>query len=59
MPKLPAKPGDRAENHKRALAEAKERAAKERTYFADPKNVAEFAASRTRNDMDAKFCWKS
>ena len=59
MDRLPAKPGDRAENHKRALAEAKERAAKERAYFADPKNVAEFAASRARNDMDAKFCWKS
>jgi hypothetical protein len=58
MARLPALPGDRAENHKRALANAKERAAKERAYFADAKNVEAFYATRKRNDMDAKFCWK-
>jgi len=57
MAKLPAKPGDRAENHKRALAEAKDRAAKERAYFNDVKNVTEFSAARKRNDLDNKFCW--
>jgi hypothetical protein len=52
-------PGDRADNHKRALGAAKERAAKERAYFEDAKNRAEFAATRQRNDTDSKYCWKS
>ena len=42
MARAPALPGDRAENHKRALANAKERAAKERAYFDDAKNVEAF-----------------
>ena len=58
MARAPALPGDRAENHKRAIANAKERAAKERSYFDDAKNVETFTASRKRNDADAKFCWK-
>lgn len=58
MDRAPALPGDRADNHKRALAAAKERAAKERTYFEDAKNRAEFAATRQRNDTDSKYCWK-
>ena len=58
MAQAPALPGDRAENHKRALADAKERAAKERAYFADAKNVETFYATRKRNEMDVKFCWK-
>jgi len=58
MAQAPALPGDRAENHKRALANAKERAAKERVYFADAKNVEAFYATRKRNEMDVKFCWK-
>lgn len=59
MDRAPALSGDRAENHKRAIAEAKERAAKERAYFEDAKNVAEFTAARQRNDTDSKYCWKS
>jgi hypothetical protein len=35
--RLPALPGNRSENLKRALANARERAAKERVYFADSK----------------------
>jgi hypothetical protein len=58
MDRAPALPGDRAENHKRAIAAAKERAAQERAYFEDVKNRAEFAASRQRNDTDSKYCWK-
>jgi hypothetical protein len=58
MQRLPAQPGDRGQNHKRALANAKARAEKERAYFADAKNAAEFAAARRRNEADAKFCWK-
>ena len=58
MAQMPALPGDRAANHKRALANAKERAAKERGYFDDGKNREAFYATRKKNDMDAKFCWK-
>ena len=58
MDRAPALPGDRADNHKRALGAAKERAAKEVAYFADAKNRAEFSATRRRNDTDSKYCWK-
>jgi hypothetical protein len=58
MARAPAMPGDRAENHKRALARAKERAARERAYFDDAKNAAAFYATRKRNEADAKYCWK-
>jgi hypothetical protein len=58
MASLPALPGDRAANAKRALASAKERAAQERAYFDDAKNVEAFYATRKRNEADAKFCWK-
>jgi hypothetical protein len=58
MERAPALPGDRAENHKRALANAKERFVKESAYFDDAKTRAEFIASRQRNDADSKFCWK-
>jgi hypothetical protein len=58
MDRAPALPGDRVDNHKRALGAAKERAAKERAYFEDAKNRAEFTATRQRNDTDSKYCWK-
>jgi hypothetical protein len=58
MARLPARPGDRADNVRRAIAAAKQRAAKEHAYFDDPKNVAAFRAARARNGADEKFCWK-
>ena len=58
MAQAPALPGDRAANAKRAIANAKERAAKERAYFADAKTVEAFYATRKRNEADVKFCWK-
>jgi len=58
MAQLPALPGDRAANHRRALANAKVRAAKERAYFDDAKTREAFYATRKKNDMDAKFCWR-
>lgn len=57
MARLPARPGDRAANARRALAQARDNAAKERAYFADPKNAAEFFATRKTNGTDAKYCW--
>jgi len=58
MERAPALPGDRTANHQRALANAKERAAKERAYFDDAKNVEAFYATRKKNEADVKFCWK-
>jgi hypothetical protein len=58
MARAPALPGDRAANAKHAVANAKDRAAKERTYFDDAKNTAAFYATRKRNEADVKFCWK-
>lgn len=58
MERAPPLPGDRAANHKRALANAKERAAKERAYFEDAANRDKFLAQRKASDADAKFCWK-
>ena len=58
MDRAPALPGDRAENAKRAIANAKERVAKERAFFDDTKNRDAFYATRKQNEADAKFCWK-
>jgi hypothetical protein len=58
MAQAPSLPGDRAENAKRAIANAKERAAKEHAYFEDAKNRDAFYAKRKQNDVDAKFCWQ-
>jgi hypothetical protein len=58
MARAPAMLGDRATNAKRAIANAKERAAKERAYFDDAKTVEAFYATRKRNEADVKFCWK-
>jgi hypothetical protein len=57
MDRLPALAGDRAANHKKALAAAKQRAAKERSYFDDANNRAAFYAARKKNETDVKFCW--
>jgi hypothetical protein len=58
MDRVPALSGDRNANHLRALANAKERAAKEKAYFADAGNAADFTAARKRNEADSKYCWK-
>src|ERR1041385_4909913 len=58
MAQAPALPGDRGDNHKRAIANAKERAVKERAYFDDAKTVETFYAARKRNEVDVKYCWK-
>lgn len=58
MDKLPARPGDRAANHKKAIADARERAAKEKAYFDDAKTRESYYATRKRNEADVRFCWK-
>lgn len=58
MDRAPALPGDRAENHKRAIAGLKEGVAKEKAYFADAKVRDDFYATRKRNEIDSKFCWQ-
>ena len=37
---------------------ARQNVDKEQAYFADPKHVADFYATRGRNEADVKFCWK-
>ena len=58
MASAPALPGDRATNARRAIANAKERGAKERAYFNDVKLHEAFYATRKQNDADVKFCWR-
>ena len=58
MAHAPALPGDRGENAKRAIANAKERSAKERAYFDDVKTRETYYATRKQNEADVKFCWK-
>jgi hypothetical protein len=58
MARAPGLPGDRAENARRALANAKERAVKESAYFDDAKVREAYYATRKRNEADVKFCWK-
>jgi len=58
LPQVPALPGDREQNLKKAIAEIKTAAQKEREYLAKPANVAELKAKRKQNDADAMFCWK-
>jgi hypothetical protein len=58
MAAAPALPGDRSENGRRAIANAKERAAKERVYFDDTKTREAYYATRKQNEADVKFCWK-
>ena len=57
-PDVPAPPGDRLANAKRAIANAKERVAKERAYFDDAKTAEAYYATRKRNEADVKYCWK-
>ena len=57
LPQMPVRPGDRAANRDRALAQLKEAVAKERAYLNDPANLAQFKAQRRENGADAKYCW--
>jgi hypothetical protein len=57
-PDVLALPGDRAANLKRAIANAKERAAKESAYFDDQKTREDYYATRKRNEADVRYCWK-
>jgi hypothetical protein len=58
MVRAPALPGDRADNAKRAVANAKERAAKERAYFDDAKTRNAYYVTRKQNEADMNFCWR-
>jgi hypothetical protein len=58
MERMPARPGDRNANLRRAPANARDRLAQERAYFADSRNRDAFYAGRKAHDADAKFCWK-
>jgi hypothetical protein len=59
MKQLPARPGDRQDNLRLSLDGVKANADKEHAYFENAGNVAEFTASRKKNEADVKYCWKS
>jgi hypothetical protein len=59
MERLPAKSKDRKTALRDAIAGIRASAAKESAYLRDPKNAAEMRATRAKNQMNAKFCWKS
>jgi hypothetical protein len=58
MDRLTARPGDRAANLMFAIRAVHLKVDKEQAYFADPKHVEDFSATRKRNEADEKFCWK-
>lgn len=58
MARAPALPGDRAANARRAIDNAKDRAAKERAYFDNPGTREAYYATRKQNGAEDKFCWK-
>jgi len=58
LPQVPALPGDREQNLKKAIAEVAAAATKEREYLSKPANVSEIKAKRRQNDADTMFCWK-
>ena len=57
MEQMPARPGKRAENLKKALAGIREGEEKERQYFGDKKNMQDFMKARKDNQVEARFCW--
>jgi hypothetical protein len=61
MDRLPGKANarDRRPALSEAVAAVRASAAKETAYLADPKNVEDMHASRAKNQMAGKFCWKS
>jgi len=58
MDRFTAKPGNRAESLKRAIRTLRQNVDTEQAYLADPKRAADFQATRSKNEADAKFCWK-
>ena len=59
MEKLPALPGDRAQNLRKSIETLKENTQKERQYFDDPKNLEDFNKSRKENHAAEQFCWSN
>jgi hypothetical protein len=59
MERLSAKSNDRKAALRAAVAGIRTSAAKESAYLRDPKNAAEMRATRAKNQMNEKFCWKT
>jgi len=55
--RLPARTIDRAAALAEAIKTVKANAAKERGYFDDARNAAQFTAARKKNEADSKYCW--
>jgi hypothetical protein len=54
---LPARPGDRQANLRRAIAELRASGEEEGRYLEDPANLAEFNRLRAENRAGEKYCW--
>jgi hypothetical protein len=54
---LPARPGDRQTNLRRAIAELRAAADEEGHYLEDPANLAEFNRLRAESRAGEKYCW--
>jgi hypothetical protein len=57
MAQLPARPGDRQANLRRAIAELRAAVEEEGRYLEDPANLAEFNRLRAENRAGEKYCW--
>ena len=59
MEQLPALPGDRSENLKKAIAGIREGQEKEREYLADPSNREKMEKERKENNVIEQYCWSA
>jgi hypothetical protein len=58
MEQLPALPGDRNANLKKALLKSRQAFETEKKQFDEPAEIADLKRSRKLNDADQQFCWK-
>jgi hypothetical protein len=58
-PTIPALPGDRKDNFRRAFNQLMEEVAKEEAYLDVMPNVENLKKQRRENGADEKYCWKS
>lgn len=58
LPRLRARPGDRAANLKAALAERRAELRQAAEFFGDPARRAELQRARKAKHVDEQFCWK-
>ena len=58
-PAIPALPGDRKENVRKAFNELMDSVAKEEAYLGNMQNVESIKKQRRENGADVKYCWRN